>query len=210
VNRAETPQEAKKSARRMMRPRGCWVWRLRLIAIFLGAAFVAMGAQSPSEYEVKAAFLFNFAKFVEWPAGTFATADGPFRICVLGRDPFGANLDQIIAGKTLDGRRIVVARSADATKARTCQILFIASSETRRIPQILQQLNSAGVLTVGDSKGFAQMGGMINFVLDDDRVRFEINLKAADSAHLKLSARLMAVAKQVLGQDEDGTIPPRP
>lgn len=210
MNRAEPVQEAKKSALLIMRPRGCWVWRLGLIAIFVGVVFVSSRAQSPSEYEVKAAFLFNFAKFVEWPAGVFSNSDAPFRICLLGRDPFGSNLDQIIAGKTLDGRRIVVGRSADATDLRTCQILFIAASETRRIPQILQQLKGAGVLTVGDTKGFVQMGGMIDFVRDGDRVRFEINLKAADSAHLKLSARLMGVAKQVLGQDDDGTSLPRP
>jgi len=210
LNPAEPGPTTVKSAVSVMR---LLSWRTlgRILAgILLASSLVYTLAQSPSEYEVKAAFLFNFAKFVEWPASSFSAADKPFRICILGRDPFGSSLDQIVAGKTLDGRKIAITRSTNTTEAKSCQIVFIASSETRQIPQILLQLKGAAVLTVADTGGFAQTGGMINFVRDDDRVRFEINLKAADDAHLKLSARLMTVAKRVLGQDDGGTSSPHP
>ena len=204
-------------AHTMLRKNTCaqWIARLRAREVWrffapLGLVCLSALAQAPSEYEVKAAFLFNFAKFVEWPAGTFSSANTPFRICVLGKDPFGSTLDRIVADKTLNERRIEVDRSTTLADTKNCQILFLASSEARRMAQIVQQLKAGGVLTVADTSGFAQMGGMINFVLDDDRVRFEINLRAAEAAHLKLSARLVTVAERVLGEDEAGVSPRRP
>lgn len=194
-------------ARRIAGPPGRQLgWFCALSALLCLAA----RAQAPSEYEVKAAFLFNFAKFVEWPTGTFSSANAPFRICVLGKDPFGNTLDRIVADKTLDEHRIEIDRSITLADANNCQILFLASSEARRMAQIVQQLKGGGVLTVADTSGFAQMGGIINFVLDEDRVRFEINLRAAEAAHLKLSARLVTVAERVVGDDPAGMSPHPP
>jgi hypothetical protein len=153
-------------------------------------------AQSATEYQVKAAFLFNFARFVEWPADAFPSADSALQICVLGQDPFGRDFEQVIVDKTVNGHRIEIAHPDGVPQARACQILFITA--------ILLGLKGSNVLTVGDAPGFAILGGVINFVLDDGRVRFEINLKAAELAHLKISARLLTVAKVVLSGEREG------
>ena len=172
--------------------------------VILSCVTVAAYGQSAAEYQVKAAFLFNFAKFVEWPTDVFPNADAPLQICVLGQDPFGREFEQSIVDKIVKGHRIEVAHPDGVPQARACQILFIAGSERRRIPDILQGLKGASVLTVADTPSFIQTGGIINFVLDQDRVRFEINLRAAELAHLKLSARLLTVAKLVLPGDLAG------
>jgi hypothetical protein len=169
----------------------------------LGSTTVSAYAQSATEYQVKAAFLFNFAKFAEWPADAFFKSDAPLQICILGQDPFGHDLEQLIAEKTVSGHRIEVDHPEGAVQARACEILFISSTGKPQIQQILDSLKGANVLTVGDTPGFAQMGGVINFVLDDNRVRFEINLKAASTAHLKISSRLLTVAKLVLPAGEN-------
>jgi hypothetical protein len=154
------------------------------------ALLTLMPAQSPDagEYQVKAAFLYNFAKFVEWPPDSFSDGSAPLRICVLGQDPFGQELRDITSKKTVNGREL----------ARTCHILFIASSEKAHLNRILESLRGADLLTVGDTKGFVQRGGVINFVLEDNRVLFEVNRKAADQARLKISSKLLNVAKLVI------------
>jgi hypothetical protein len=158
-------------------------------------------AQSPTagEYQVKAAFLFNFAKFVEWPASSFSDASAPLRICVFGRDPFGEELRNITKEKTVNGHKLEVSQVLDLQVARTCQILFIASSETARLKQILESLRGTDTLTVGDTKGFVEQGGMINFVLENSRVQFEVNRKSAEQSGLKISSKLLSVAKLVVG-----------
>jgi len=155
-------------------------------------------SSAASEYQVKAAFLFNFAKFVEWPPNSFSDASAPLRICVFGQDPFGQELRDITNEKTVNGRKLEVSNVADLQQARKCQILFISSSEKKRTQQMLTGLSGMGVLTVGDTKGFAEQGGMINFVLENDRVQFEVSRKAAEQAGLKISSKLLSVAKLVL------------
>jgi YfiR/HmsC-like len=170
---------------------------LGVVVLFLSG----MRAQSPSarEYQVKAAFLFNFAKFVEWPPSSFPDASAPLRICVLGRDPFGEELRSITRDKLVNGHKLEVSQVLDLQVARTCHILFIASSETARLKQIFEGLHGTEALTVGDTKGFVQQGGMINFVLEHERVQFEVNRKAAEDGGLKISSKLLAVAKLVVG-----------
>jgi hypothetical protein len=177
-------------------------WEALLLGLCLLAA--AAQAQSATEYQVKAAFLFNFAKFVEWPADAFPSADSALQICVLGQDPFGREFEQVIVDKAVNGHRIEIAHPDGVPQARACQILFIAASEKARLVSILQRLKGTSVLIVGDIPGFAALGGAINFVIDDGRVRFEINLKAAELAHLKISARLLTVAKVVLNGEPGG------
>ncbi len=179
------------------RPRFCRVpWLLGVVVLLLSSA----GAQSPTagEYQVKAAYLYNFAKFVEWPPSSFSDASAPLQICVFGRDPFGEGLRDITGGKTINGRKIEIDTVVDLQHARTCHILFIASSVTMAVKDIVEGLRGASVLTVGDTKGFAEQGGMINFVLENDRVQFEVNRKAADQAGLKISSKLLSVAKLVI------------
>jgi len=185
--------QASLNSHQVARPR----WRSLIWVVLCCFAAVAQ-AQSASEYQVKAAFLFNFARFVEWPADAFLSVDSPLQICILGQDPFGRDFEQMIEDKTVSGHRMELAHPEGVPQARACQILFISSPDKQQIRETLEGLKGSSVLTVGDAPGFAKMGGVINFVLDDNRVRFEINQKAAEAAHLKLSARLLTVAKLVL------------
>jgi hypothetical protein len=175
------------------------LWRVQLV-LSLGILLLSGArAQSPAagEYQVKAAFLFNFAKFVEWPPTSFPDASAPLRICVFGRDPFGEELRNITSEKTVNGRKLEVNQVVDLQLARTCHIIFIASSETAQLKRILESLRGTNALTVSDAKGFTEQGGMINFVLENDRVQFEVNRKAAEQAGLKISSKLLSVAKVV-------------
>ncbi len=177
---------------------GALVGRLLSVA-FLGILFSiaipnAAWAQAPTEYQVKAVFLFNFAKYIEWPATTTKSQE-PIAIGVLGEDPFGDLLEKAIVGKTVNGRRLIILRITQVHEARDCQILFISSSERQRLRHLLDTLKGSSVLTVGDTEGFAQLGGMINFTLEENRVRFEINQDAAEKAGLKISSRLLSLAK---------------
>ena len=147
-----------------------------------------------SEYQVKAAYLYNFAKFVEWPAESFSSASAPFEICIFGRDPFGEILQNLIRGKQVNGRSF---RIRSGVAASSCHILFVSTSVTRQFETILQGLQGRSVLIVGESEGFVERGGMINFVLEGGRVLFEVNQKAAQRAGLKISAKLLSVAKPV-------------
>jgi hypothetical protein len=172
-----------------------------VIAVALCSLVLAAQAQSATEYQVKAAFLFNFAKFVEWPADAFASADAPLQICVLGQDPFDRDFERGIEEKTVNGHAIEIVHPSGLLQAKACQILFVAASEGPHLQEILRGLKRTNVLTVGDAAGFARMGGIINFVLEDSRVRFEINIQAAERAHLKLSARLLTVAKTIVADE---------
>jgi YfiR/HmsC-like len=176
-------------------------WKWLSIRVVVCCLAVVTQAQSATEYQVKAAFLFNFAKFVEWPAEAFPGADAPLQICLLGQDPFGHEFEEVIGDKSVNGHRIEVIHPSGVPQARGCQIIFVSSSEKKQALEILRGLRGANVLTVGDTAGFAGMGGIINFVLDDGRVRFEINTKAAERAHLKISARLLTVAKLIVTDD---------
>lgn len=157
----------------------------------------AAPASPPTEYEVKAAFLYNFTRFVEWPPDALRDTDEPFVIAVLGHDPFGPVLDGTVAGKTVAGHRIEVRRAARVDEVLDAQMVFIAASERASAPAILKALDRPGVLTVGDTEGFAGRGGTINFVLQERRVRFEINPASAEQAGLKMSSQLLKLATLV-------------
>ena len=151
-------------------------------------------AQSaPTEYQVKAAYLYNFAKFVEWPPMVMSS-DTSFNICVLGRDPFDSTFQTTIAGETIKGKNVLVKRIPRAQDGAACQILFISSSEEARLKDILAVLDKTSVLTVSDMPQFTQRGGMIQFVTEAKRVRFEVNLTSAERTGLTLSSQLLKVA----------------
>jgi YfiR/HmsC-like len=149
------------------------------------------------EYQVKAAYLFNFLKFVEWPEDAFPDSLAPIVIGVVGDDPFGSTLPQVITGKTVQGRDLVVHTFRTGENLRSAQILFISASEKKRVPSILSSLRGSSVLTVADLEGFLEEGGMIQFVNENDRIRFAINLTATSQAKLKLSSKLLSLAKTV-------------
>lgn len=172
---------------------------LGLLLLLLAAAVPAgADARSDLEYQVKAAFLFNFAKFVEWPADAFERPRDPVAICVMGKDPFGESLDSVVRGETVNGRPLVVRRPRQTLEARGCHILFLARSERGRQDEILSSVEGAGILTVGEDDGFLTDGGIIRFVLEENRVRFEINLAAAEANRLKLSSQLLRLARSVV------------
>jgi hypothetical protein len=152
------------------------------------------------EYQVKAAYLLNFTRYVEWPSQAFESPDAPVRLCVLGRDPFGSVLDATLRGRTTNGRSLDVRRIQRSTEAAGCHLVFI-SRETwgtrRELPRALQ---SRGVLTVGESDEFAQEGGVIGFVIKDETVRFVVNADARDRAGLRISSRMLSLAAAVYGQ----------
>jgi hypothetical protein len=157
----------------------------------------AASAQTISEYQVKAAFLYNFAKFVEWPAQTFKANKDPVRICVLGQNPFGSALVDAVGGKTVLGRPFVLSEIATAGQVTDCQIVFICSSERKRLRAILAELRTTGILTVGETDGFATEGGIVNFRLSDGRVHLEINIEAAGQAKLRINSSVLSLAQIV-------------
>lgn len=186
-------------------------WRHRGIAavcrwLILTAVLVAAGGHARpaassvdglSEYEVKAAFLFNFTRFVEWPASAFATDKAPIVIGLFHSDPFGAALRRVVEGQTVRGRAVEIRVVKSYDEVRSCHLVFVSAAEERRIPDLLRSGAAGRVLVVGESSGFAQAGGVMNFVMDGSRVRFEVNLRAAERAGLKLSSRLLSMARLV-------------
>jgi hypothetical protein len=152
-------------------------------------------AQQPIEYQVKAAFLLNFTKFIEWPPAAFSAPDAPLALCILGEDPFGSALDQIVAGEVVNGRKLSVERIKRAPAPKSCQVVFVGGPEKETL-KILPGLGP-GVLTVGEGAGFLRSGGMIAFVIDNRRVRFDIHQAPAENAGLALSSKLLTVARSV-------------
>ena len=150
-------------------------------------------AQVFNEYQVKAAFLYTFAKFVEWPPQTFSSPSAAIAICILGEDPFGSFLDDAVRGKTVGGRPLAVYRMIDLPARHECQILFIAASEQRRMAT-LASVATPGLLTVGDTAEFTAQGGIIGLRLDAQRIRLSVNLTAAEKAKLRISSRLLSLA----------------
>ncbi len=152
------------------------------------------------EYQVKAAFLYNFAKFVEWPPGTFISPTDPIGICIAGANPFGATLDSMVQGKKIGDRIFAVRRIPDTQQTKGCQILFIGSTEWKRVRPLLEALKGAAILTVGDTEDFLADGGMIAFQIAGPRVRIQIDLEAAERSHLKISSKLLSLAEIVKRQ----------
>src|SRR5579859_4405517 len=168
-----------------------------LMGLLQGPSALAQEAAA-SEYQVEAAFLYHFAEFVVWPAQSFPRPDSPFVIGVLGDNPFGEALQEAIRDKAINGHpmQLVQLESRSLAELGHCHILFISPSQRKRLPEILQTLNQKSVLTVGRMERFTELGGMINFFIEGKRVRFEINDEAARKAGLKISAKLLTLARK--------------
>jgi len=154
-------------------------------------------ASQNEEYQVKAAFIYNFTNYIEWPARAFPAVSTPFTICVMGKNPFGNSFDSL-AGETVRGRRVMVRHIYRIEEAADCHLLFISDSERRNVPQILRFLRGRPVLTIGDYRGFCQDGGMINLLMVKRRVRFDIQPAAARKVGIHIGAQLMALAREVM------------
>ncbi len=169
-------------------------------ALLWGSARPACAsALAASEYDIKAAYLYNFVKFVQWPPAALPVDDKPFCIGVLGDDPFQGRLESLLNGKLAQGHPVAVQHFKNQSEADHCQIVFVGVSDHDRREAVLTQLATSSVLTVGDSAKFPVDGGVVGFDVVQDRVRFDINLKAAETAHLTLSSDLLKVAHTVHG-----------
>jgi len=172
------------------------------LLLALTAAFSwspALLAQSDGirrEYEIKAAYLYNFINYIDWPADALPPAGGTIMIGIMGENPFGAALDPL-NGKQVKGRTLVVKQIAGPQDLAQCQIVFFSSSEKPRLPELLQQLKDSQILTVSEIDGFAQRGGIINFISERNKVRFEINPDTARRLGLTISSELLKLAKLV-------------
>jgi hypothetical protein len=163
-----------------------------------GTLAQAPDASASSEYLIKAGFIFNFAKFVEWPSNAFAQPDSAIVIGILGTDPFGTIIDKIVQDKKIGTRGFVVKRlkwGTDLKELKECKILFVGASEKAHMDELVQIVRGWPILTVGETPGFADRGGVIRFVLEDNRVRFEVNVVAARQADLTISSRLLTLAR---------------
>jgi YfiR/HmsC-like len=160
-------------------------------------AHEACGAEAPTEYQVKAVFVFNFARFVEWPPQAFAAPNEPFVIGIVGPDPFGARLDEAVRGEQVGEHPLQVRRFRTAGEIGPCQILYIDRSEGAQLSPILAALNHRPTLTVTDLDGAAQHGAMIQFVTESSRIRLRINVEAARAAGLTISSKLLRPAEIV-------------
>jgi hypothetical protein len=175
-----------------------WLRRaLMLVALLgsLGPTFSSQAAEQTLEYQVKATYLLNFTKFIEWPPGALGSPDSPFNICILGGDRFGGALEQIVSGEVVSGRKVSIQKMDRDPQPGSCQIVFVNElGEAFRNPSGLGR----GVLTVGEGEAFTRNGGMIGFVIENRRVTFDINRRAAEAAGIKFSSGLLAVAKTVI------------
>lgn len=182
-----------------------WVTRLRIALISVGFCWggstrsAADAATSP-EFQVKAVFLFNFAQFVEWPAGAFENAQSPLVIGVLGSDPFGRFLDDVVNGERVNGHVLAIRRYRKIEDVEHCHVLFVSGSEGPHVAKIAQALQGRAILTVCDWEGLARHGAIIRFLNEDDRVRLQINLAAAKAAGLTISSKLLRSAEIVGAQ----------
>ena len=165
-----------------------------VVGLVLLAAGQAPAGPATLEYEVKAAFVYNFAKFVDWPAAAFSDPAAPLTVCVLGADPFGAILDETVKGEQLERHPLAVARYRDAPPPGACHLLFVSASEERRYAALLAAVDGRRTLTVGDTISFLDAGGYLAFFLDNGRVRFAVNSELAGSSGLKVSSKLLRVA----------------
>lgn len=194
----------------MRRPRLLIIILTLLLASVAPSAH-AQDASASSEYLVKAGFIYNFANLVQWPSTAFSQSDSPIVISILGQDHFGATLDRVFEGKKVNGRPFVIKRLKtvnellkSVAELKDCQILFVSSSEMAHLNDAIQIVKGIPVLTIGETPGFANQGGIINLVLEDNKVRFEVNVDAAKQADLNISSRLLALAKIVPQSPIDG------
>jgi hypothetical protein len=159
------------------------------------------GSGGSVEYQVKAAYLLNFTRYVEWPSSAFTSPTAPIEICVFGDDPFREDLDRATANKLSEGHPVQVRRTHDRGHLAGCHLIFVSEREGHRNPDLAHRLTAEGVLTVGDNQQFAQDGGVIGFIIQNETVRFVVNLDARDRARLRISSRVLSLAESLFPED---------
>jgi uncharacterized protein DUF4154 len=169
---------------------------LLLASALLGlCCAVAHADDTTREYQIKAAFIYNFAQFTEWPDSAFSGSGDPFVVAVIGQNPFGTSLEQIMNGKTIAGRSVVVKYIDTPDQITGCNLLYVAATEDDNLDAIFKVVADKPILTVGDSDKFPWAGGIIRFLIEDNKIRFEISPDSADKAGLRISSKLMSLAK---------------
>jgi hypothetical protein len=195
---------------RQKKPRPLYTLHFRVPFCALALAMLLSQAAAPAawaqtnpsvQYQVKAAFLFNFARFIEWPAEAFLNEKAPITLCVFGNDPFGSALDEIIRDQTINERGVLARRIMELADLKSCQIVFVSAREDKRLSDILNSLKGASALVVGETEGFAEAGGGIQFFLEDNKLRFAVNVDEVQKARLTVSSKLLALARIVHDQD---------
>jgi hypothetical protein len=171
--------------------------RVAAFGIVIASASCLAASPPMDEYQVKAAFIYNFAKFVQWPVDAFKGPSDPISICVLGQDPFGSSLGDTVANRSIDGRSLIIRHLANIKQVVGCHVLFIGSAEDKRLPSTVADIRATGVLTIGDSDFSGVDGVVINFKLEGGKVRFDINVDAAEREKLRISSRLLSLAHVV-------------
>lgn len=172
-----------------------------LLLLLTGGSERTRAQSTDEEYRVKAAFIFHFAQLVEWPPET--SPENSLFLCTIGDDPFQGALENTVAGKAIGERLIQILHLKQGDDLQACQVLFVSREQKTQAPMLLAALHNAPVLTVGEAPGFLEAGGMISFVLDQNNVRFEINLDAAESAKLKIGSRLLLLAQTVVREGRE-------
>ena len=190
---------ARTGARRLLRASFlilvCW--------LFVDVSPQALRLKGESvEYPAKLAFLYNFAKFVEWPTGSYTSPGAPLSICIVGHDPFDRDIESELQTRQAWGHPVVLLTLRPAEALNNCHMVFIPVTEKDQAGKILQSLEGSTILTVGETAGFAAMGGVINLTVEKSEVRFEVNPLAAGRAHLKISSKLLSLAKLVTDQGQ--------
>ncbi len=171
--------------------------KFRIGGMILGFLATAASGQTADEYHVKAAFLFNFAKFVDWPSQAFKSAADPISICIVGKNPFGNALSQAVSGQSVQGRSFAIRQIADLQQLSACHMAFVAGSERKRLLSIFEEIKNFAVLTIGESENFTAEGGMINFRIEEGNVRLQINAQAAAQQQIRISSKLLGLAEIV-------------
>jgi len=197
ANQPTSTVSAKPEAKRACFPKLTEWYRLGSLLIFtlmIGLSFQCFSQEQPTEYQVKAAFLYNFAKFVEWPPEAFADTNSPMVLGILGKNVFGSDLGKTIHDRKVNNHPFQFKNFASAAEATNCHILFISSSEKDNFAKIIASLHNASILTVSEADGFMKAGGMINFTFEGTKIRFEISDEAAKKAGLKISSKLLSLA----------------
>jgi YfiR/HmsC-like len=177
---------------------------LLALSLLLNAGQTVSAQKEADEYRIKAAFLFHFAQLVDWPPDALGPDNQPFSLCTVGQEVLPGTLESTVDGKQIGSHPIKVRHLQEVDDPRACQVLFIGERDKKHVAAILVPLKAVSVLTVGDIENFAEQGGVIGFCFQENKIRFDINLQAAQRAHLKISSRLLLLAKHVIGESGQG------
>jgi YfiR/HmsC-like len=170
--------------------------------LLLGVANPAVAQSKADEYRLKAAFLFHFTQLIDWPPGAFGSDSDPVTLCTVGEDPFHGDLDAAVEGKSMGARPLRVRHFKQPADIQGCQLLFVGNRDSARTSALLLGLKDSPVLTVGETDDFVKEGGMIGFFIENDKIRFDINLQSAEHAKLRISSRLLLLARKVIGNQK--------